>query len=63
MSDFFRELIGVKCNFVTDEGDYRNYILRDVSSDWIVIEKDLSSVYLNLRHVISIKISGEPEDQ
>ena len=61
MSDFFRELIGVSCNFVTDEGEYRNYVLRDLSSDWIVIERDENSVYLNLRHVISIKIARHSE--
>ena len=32
MSDFFRELIGVKCNFATDDGEYRNYVLRDLST-------------------------------
>lgn len=55
MSDFFRELIGTKCNFVTTECEYNDYTLMDLSGEWIVIEKDTVSVYLNLRHVISIK--------
>lgn len=62
MSDFFRELIGVKCNFITTEGEYRGYSLMDLSSDWIVIEKGNDSVYLNLRHVISIKFAADEKD-
>lgn len=61
MSNFFRELIGAKCNFVTTEGEYRSYILKDLSSDWIVIGRDTDEVYLNLRHIISIKISHDDE--
>lgn len=61
MSNFFRELIGAKCNFVTSEGEYRGYTLKDVSSDWIVIGKDTDEVYLNLRHIISIKIASKDE--
>ena len=62
MSDFFRELIGVKCNFATADGEYRNYVLRDISNDWIVVEKGAESVYLNLAHIISIKVSIAKED-
>lgn len=62
MSDFFRELIGVKCNFATDDGEYRNYVLRDLSNDWIVVERDAESIYLNLRHVISIKVANPKEE-
>ncbi|MCR5542355.1 MAG: hypothetical protein K6F71_16210 [Ruminococcus sp.] len=62
MSDFFRELIGVKCNFATDDGEYRNYVLRDISNEWIVVEKGAESVYLNLSHVISIKVANVQED-
>ena len=52
MSDFFRELIGVKCNFATNDGEYRNYVLRDISNEWIVVEKGTESVYL----MIDIKV-------
>ena len=62
MSDFFRELIGVKCNFATDDGEYRNYVLRDISNEWIVVEKGAESVYLNLSHVISIKVANVQEE-
>lgn len=62
MSDFFRELIGVKCNFATADGEYRNYVLRDISNEWIVVEKGGESVYLNLAHVISIKVANVQED-
>ena len=62
MSDFFRELIGVKCNFATADGEYRNYVLRDISNDWIVVEKGPESVYLNLSHVISIKVATVKEE-
>ncbi|SEK46539.1 hypothetical protein [Ruminococcus albus] len=62
MSDFFRELIGVKCNFATNDGEYRNYVLRDISNEWIVVEKGAESVYLNLSHVISIKVANNKEE-
>ncbi|SFC74457.1 hypothetical protein [Ruminococcus albus] len=62
MSDFFRELIGVKCNFATNDGEYRNYVLRDISNEWIVVEKGAESVYLNLSHVISIKVANSKEE-
>ena len=62
MSDFFRELIGVKCNFATNDGEYRNYVLRDISNEWIVVEKGGESVYLNLAHVISIKVANVQEE-
>lgn len=62
MSDFFRELMGVKCDFSTSDGEYRNYALRDISNDWIVVEKGDDAVYLNLSHVISIKLSNPKED-
>lgn len=62
MSDFFRELIGVKCNFSTTDGEYRNYVLRDISNEWIVIEKGTESVYLNLSHIVSIKVAAVKED-
>ncbi|MBR1864001.1 MAG: hypothetical protein IJ806_07945 [Ruminococcus sp.] len=57
MSDFFRELINVKCNFVTKEGTFSDYTLVDVSSDWVAIEKDTETIYLNLRHVISVQVA------
>ena len=57
MSDFFRELINVKCNFVTKEGTFSYYTLLDVSSDWVAIEKDTETIYLNLRHVISVQVA------
>ncbi|MBQ8965144.1 hypothetical protein [Ruminococcus sp.] len=63
MSDFFRELIGVKCNFATTDGEYRNYVLRDISNDWIVIEKNAESVYLNLSHVASIKVAADVKEE
>ena len=63
MSDFFRELIGVKCNFSTTDGEYRNYVLRDISNDWIVIEKAAESIYLNLSHIISIKVAADVKDE
>ncbi|HCJ41358.1 MAG TPA: hypothetical protein DHV89_07545 [Ruminococcus sp.] len=63
MSDFFRELIGVKCNFSTTDGEYRNYVLRDISNDWIVIEKAAESIYLNLSHIISIKVAADGKDE
>lgn len=62
MSDFFRELMGVKCNFSTSDGEYRNYVLRDISNEWIVVEKNDDAVYLNLSHVISIKVANSKED-
>ncbi|EGC04616.1 DUF2642 domain-containing protein [Ruminococcus albus] len=63
MSDFFRELIGVKCNISTTDGEYRNYVLRDISNDWIVIEKAAESTYLNLAHIISIKVAADVKDE
>lgn len=57
MSDFFRELIGVKCNFETAKGDYKSYTLMDVSNDWIAIDKEGITIYLNLRHVVSITVA------
>lgn len=62
MSDFFRELMGVKCNFATTDGEYRNYVLRDISNEWIVVEKGNDAVYLNLAHVVSIKVSSTNDD-
>ena len=62
MSDFFRELMGVTCNFSTTDGEYRNYVLRDISNEWIVVEKGDDSVYLNLSHVVSIKVANSKED-
>ena len=62
MSDFFRELIGVKCNFATADGEYRNYVLRDILNEWIVVEKGTESVYLNLSHVISIKVATNKDE-
>lgn len=62
MSDFFRELIGVKCDFTTAEGeDYYEYVLKDISGEWVVIEDDDESIYLNLRYVISIEISSDDD--
>ena len=62
MSDFFRELMGVKCNFATSDGEYRNYVLRDISNEWIVIEKGDDAVYLNLAHVFSIKVASSQDE-
>ena len=55
MSDFFKELIGVKCDFETYDDTYYEYVLKDASGDWILIEDEEESLYLNLRYVISIK--------
>ena len=63
MSDFFRELIGVRCDFSTTDENYNDFVLKDVSGEWIVIEDDDESVYLNLRHVISVKISSMEEEK
>ena len=63
MSDFFKELIGVKCDFETDDDTYYEYVLKDASGDWILIEDEEESLYLNLRYVISIKISQEDSDE
>ncbi len=57
MTEFFKELMGVNCDFVTAEKNYCGYILKDISGEWIVIEDGSESVYLNLNHVYSIKLS------
>jgi hypothetical protein len=59
MSDFFRELIGIKCDFETPDDSYEGYILKDLSGNWIVIEDENESLYLNLAFVISIRVSED----
>lgn len=59
MSDFFRELIGVKCDFETEDNSYDGYVVKDISGDWIFVEDADESIYLNLRHVVSVKISED----
>lgn len=57
MTEFFKELVGVKCDFVTSEKNYYGYILKDISGEWIAVEDASESVYLNLNHVFSIRLS------
>lgn len=61
MSDFFRELIGVKCDFETEDASYKDYVVKDISGEWIYIENKEQALYLNLSHVISAKVSKGEE--
>ena len=63
MNEMIRNLIGQKCDFETYDDDYYDYILKDVSGDWILIEDEEESLYLNLRYVVSIQISQEENDE
>lgn len=53
-NNMIRGLVGKTCEIDTEE-NYYEAVVKNVEGDWLELEEDGETVYVNLRHVFEIR--------